>query len=177
MITVRKAKRGDESAIFTLADKSTLKKLKQKKSKSGFIIYSKSPEQFFERIRVCKYFFVAMESSKIIGYLLANSLDELKKLKEDISYLEILGKFSRGKDVVYLDQLVVEVKHAGKGIGQRLLNHLYSQLNSKYVVGFIVHSPVRNQRSIDFFVKKNRWSLIREVQIENMKCGLYGYQV
>ena len=174
IIRIEPALPGDENAIFTLVKKVHLKNVSPKAGKSGFIMYPKSPEKFLSRINLCKYFFVAKKDKNLLGYLLANTLQELKLLGEDISNLENLEDFVVNEEFIYLDHLVVDPKFTSKGIGQKLLDHLMSQIKGVRAVGYIVYQPVLNERSINFFVHKNNWRLIKKVQFDASLCGLYG---
>ncbi|KKR08272.1 MAG: hypothetical protein UT32_C0002G0035 [Parcubacteria group bacterium GW2011_GWC2_39_14] len=176
MVTITKAHPGAEKQISALADDYCLKDKTEKISNSGFIVFPKPPAKFLKRINHCQYFYVAKEGHKLVGYLLAYTLKEMEDLNENFSYFDDLKNASEGKDIVFLDQIVVSREYTGRGLGQNLLDHLLSNLKDKHVFGFILHAPTRNQRSINFFQSKNNWQLIKEVSIEGMLCGLYGFK-
>ena len=92
MITIRKAQSGDENAIAHLAQQTHLGQIANAPEQSGFIIHVKKPEVFLQRIRHCSYFFVATKEQKLVGYLLACTLEELASLDEEVSYLDELVK-------------------------------------------------------------------------------------
>lgn len=176
-MTISKAQPGDEYEIFSLAKDYVFALNREDQDKTGFIIYPKSPEKFLERINLCQHFYVAKNGGKILGYILLNNLDELFSLQEEIPYLDKLKEASNHEKLIYLDHLVVSKKDSGKGIGQKLYEYALEHLEDSYLTGFIVHLPIKNQRSFDFFVEKNHWQLIEEVSIDDFLCGLYGYQL
>jgi len=170
---IRTATVGDENGIYQIAKELELQNFSHKKSSVGFIVYKKTPRVFLKRILLCRNFFVLQAGKQIIGYILAYTRDEMKKLEKDIPYLDSLLQLARGQDFLLIDHVAVTKKCAGQGLGSKLLRFCLRQNKGKTFLGLILHSPTRNQRSIKFFKHRHGWYLLKRINLDNMLCGVY----
>ena len=49
-------------------------------------------------------------------------------------------------------------------------------LKPEHMIAEVMHHPVLNQRSRDFFAKRNGWALVREVPEGEFLWGLYEWR-
>lgn len=172
-ITIEKAKVEDVGAIWKVAksveyDKNTNNK--------GFLLVVLSKDKYKQRIKKSHHFFVAKEGNKIVGFVMAYTKGVLESLKREMPYEmdAVLAALKQKGKQLYLEQLGVLPKFQRKGVAQKLYNHLVKTEPSSQIVAEISLKP-KNEASINFFVDKNRWTLISKGKIDDhTEIGVYG---
>jgi ribosomal protein S18 acetylase RimI-like enzyme len=148
-------------------------KYKPGKGQRGFLIHVKSEEEYGERIRLSKHFFVAREGGKAIGFLMAYDKNELVLLKEKLSHEDsVAGELlcQECADFIFIDQVAVLPEYHDRGVGQLLLDKVSDK---PALFACILHKPTLNTRSRAFFVEKNNWRLVKEIRQGGLIWGLY----
>lgn len=120
----------------------------------GYLVNVHSAEEYRRRIEQAECALVACSPEGIAGFLL----------------------MTRWHSHHLLDQMAVLPAMTGQGIGQRLYEALLEALKPQHMIAEVMHHPVLNQRSRDFFAKRNGWALVREVPEREFLWGLYEWR-
>ncbi len=137
---IRNANGKDLSAV-----KKVNNALVHSEGKKGFLMQTRTAEEFRRCLSLCKYFFVAESNNEIAGYLIV--LDG----SADYSENEICGKFKKFKGFVFAEQMGVLPSLQGNGIGTALYTTLFEKGKKRILLG--VFTKPFNEQSRRFHEK------------------------
>lgn len=142
---------------------------------TGFLLWAQSPATYGTRLACTKHFVVAEAGSRIVGFLMAYSLEELTEISRSMSYEDqVLKNFGErySNSTIYPDQIGVLPSHKRQGIGGMMddkLQELAPNVGCATVIG---HAPIRNNASIAYFTSRG-YSFAQELQQDDWTLGLY----
>jgi GNAT superfamily N-acetyltransferase len=153
MIEIRPATLDDAAGIARVAEAVRYRR-DTADSTRGYLVNVHTAEEYRRRIEQSDCALVASGPEGIAGFLI----------------------MTRWHSHHLLDQMAVLPSLAGQGIGQRLYEALCDILKPQHMIAEVMHHPVLNQRSRDFFAKRNGWVLVREVPEGEFLWGLYEWR-
>lgn len=167
----------DITQVKAIADRLAVS-TKNESRRTGFYDYPITISQY-ERRSESPLFLVSCRDSDVEGFCMAYDSNFIKRLieKEPTLREDVVFKYLDGLegDFVYLDQLAV--KGVGTMGGSVVACNLVDRLialsgGKKFIEGFIVHRPWKNEGSIKFFTHKGA-RLMGEVQSDKIVFGIY----
>ncbi len=177
-LKIRRAEVTDTEAVYKIALSAKLPDLPSPNfEKTGFLIFVPTVTEYKKRIKLAKHFLVAIVSKTIVGYLMSyNRIDiEVLGKTEDPVIKKIRSKVPHSAYFIYIDQLAVDEKYRGQGIGQSLLDYLTNKNPRAWLVTAIATQPIINKASSRFFVNKNHWQYLDSVKIGKVSGDIYKY--
>lgn len=175
-IEIRKARTEDAEGIAAVAGELQIgDERPEGVGQTGFLLWAQKPETYVRRINLSEQFIVAEESSQIVGFLMAYTLEALKKLSNEMSYEdEVLRIFEELYDTstVYPDQIGVLPSHKRRGIGSLMDEKLKELSPGASYATVIGHGPIRNHASIGYFTSRG-YDFVRELDQGDWTLGLY----
>lgn len=150
-IQVRNVLEADLKEILAIANGMTLDDLPDTKSaeNSGFLVSRFSLDNYVDFYNEAEHFFVATESGKIKGFLLAY---ESTSIKDSETVNKLLQK-NLVEHFVLIKQIAVIQRETGKGVASALYRALYDTVPDKGLAAAIVTEPY-NVRSVKFHEKE-----------------------
>ncbi|MES9970521.1 MAG: GNAT family N-acetyltransferase [Candidatus Thiodiazotropha sp.] len=143
-IAVRSARAGDIDEIVRIARSYPRMNRYEHESSVGFLVSDYQASDYLKHLDSASIFLVALESNKIVGFLLSYPCTET----EDISIKERIAAYKHDKCIL-IKQICVDADTAGKGVGKTLYEHLFSIYPGYIFFAAIVTRP-RNLASIKF---------------------------
>lgn len=147
-IEVRPATLEDVDAIVELAASRSLAAVGGDQATSdGFLVSDLERAEYEHRIQESRYFYVATDDHRIVGFLMAYTSEQLRGdewLNRRV--LATLGAFT------VIKQVCVARSHARQGVGSRLYHELLVGHPREPVVAAVVNEP-RNEASNNFHRK------------------------
>ena len=155
---IRPAAKKDVPYITKLAD--SIKIDYKNPQKNGFLVYVLNKSKYGIRQEVSKFFYVAEENKKIIGFLMCYdnfTLEELLKNKE-LNHEDSICNFILNQKGPYIfgDQIGISNNKTSQGVGLGLINKLIEDMKKediKTMYVCILHKPVFNKASFNFCKK------------------------
>ena len=145
----------------------------------GFFLIPKSEKMIRTTINLSKHFFVAREKQRVVGFLMAYSCDVFAQLaqgEEDLPINEYVLKHP-ARPLIYISHIGIDPAKHGSGTAQKLLDALFLQEPQGYFIAYILHEPIRNERSIRLLSERNHFLLTNELTFDDKLCGAYEYGV
>jgi L-amino acid N-acyltransferase YncA len=147
MYIFRKATPEDLNKVLEILDSVLLSKMTSRKN--GFLTFNPGKEFYQDLINKTKFFYVAQDKKKIVGFLIAvpsgllNPIDEIQKF--------FIDNYKKEK-FVYIFQIAVSPEQQTKGVGRGLYKKLFA--DTKSIKKMVVTSAVpHNQASEKFHLK------------------------
>ena len=175
MFDIRNATHSDSSGIIKIIDKHLIVNKKEKSShleSQGFLKCPHTIEDIQSFIlNHEKYLVLVAEShNQISGFAICCDIKMIPNLQP---YLAALPQINNSSKIFYLKQIakIESVKGVGPMLMQSILQHANLK-NYHYVVSQIVHSPVKNKRSIQFHVKSG-FEHVSVVEEKGYSTGVY----
>lgn len=171
MLRVRQAQVEDAEAIQRVARLLSVEGRDLRDAQNrGFFLFVGTLEKYRKKLTDSPFCFIAFDDEACIGMLTTVTPATLaampagpnRKLFDD-----------HGSFPLLIEQIGVLPEYQGRGVGQAMLDAMMEASDATRFMATIVHWPVCNQRSINFLVKKNGWSLHREVTTEKRVWGFY----
>lgn len=153
MITIRRAAPDDAPGLVRVAE-SVRYRSGTADGSLGYLVNIYTAEEYQRHIGQAECALVACHEGEVVGFLL----------------------MTRWHSHHLLDQMAVLPAFGGQGIGQRLYDALLDELHPEHMIAEIMHHPVLNLRSRDFFARRNGWNLVREVPEGEFLWGLYEWR-
>lgn len=140
--------------------------------KSGFFLYAGSVTDYQKTLRESDFCYIAREAQECIGFLTTITPEALAKLPAgpNRDLFEENGEFP-----LLIEQIGVTPEWQHRGVGQSLIEELLEKSKTTRLMATVVHSPVRNEGSIQFLLR-NQWRLHREVTTVKRVWGFYEYR-
>ncbi len=174
---IERAVPGDERAILAIASSVRITPdLCSSAGRTGFLVNVISERDYLSRILASPHFLAARDETGVAAFLMAYDGRTLERLKQEIPQEDqVIEKvLSRGvEDLLFIDQIAVRPDRQGAGLAQRLYEELSVSCPAPRHAGSILHEPVRNVRSLGFFVGRHGWRLVEEVRQGVFLWGIY----
>ncbi len=142
----------------------------------GFTIWPRDEAAYRMAIEHSDNVLIAEEDGAVVGHFLAYSLPVFRLLDEFMACEDKINRYLQehySDDVIFMDQVTILRSHHRKGIGRKFDEFMVknSPHNNLWVTD-IVHEPVRNQASIDFFVSRGFYQVCEKKQ-DDWVLGIY----
>lgn len=106
----------------------------------GFLVLPASPRWWAQALAEPTASHVALDHGRVVGFIYA--VTEAEKLR--------------------IDRIAVHASHTRRGVAQGLLDAARAAARGRPSYALIMHAPVRNRASIEFFGRRNGFRLRRE---------------
>lgn len=166
--TVKDAEKINEISFELVVPRDTLKS-------QGLVEYSVPPISEMKKRINGRFFYVAIESEEVIGFLAAYTNEELKKF--DFSNDEIVKHIlKKDNKFILWEQLAIQERYQNKGFGLRLAKKFLEDVkSSEYFTIYapVSHKPHKNNISIKL-VENLDFVLVEEIEVYNgLTFGIY----
>ncbi len=149
MANFRKAQKEDLDTVFKLGQSVTFDP--ERSSNDGFLLIPPKLSELEEWVNTLKYFYIA-EENEAIGYLTGF---ERSHMTAYATFLRKMDNFGIN-NFLYIDNLVIDKMHRGKGIGSAFYNFIFDRAKQdgfSHIISTIALTPRRNTRSLIFHKK------------------------
>ena len=142
------------------------------RSTDGYLVHIATPEEYARRFAASAYSVVAVDDGAVVGFLRAVGGHEAELAPE---YAELTAPQSLD-GYLLIDQIGLLPAYKGQGLAQQMLDAVIARSHAGRLGAVIMHSPVRNARSLGFFTGRNGFSLVRELSEPPYVWGYYEKQ-
>ncbi len=147
-MNIRKAKQEDTKNIIKIIESVHINNVKNRDN--GFLASKDLSESTYERmIKNYDYCYVCELEDRVVGFLIAASIDLMDKKSEIYSLL--LGK-NLSKDFIYIFQIGVDVNFQRMGVAKSLYAKLFEETEGKRLVVITSKDPF-NKASRELHLK------------------------
>ncbi|MBT3406934.1 GNAT family N-acetyltransferase [Candidatus Woesearchaeota archaeon] len=142
---------------------------------SGFLVYGLETEEYAHRVEVSNHFYVAVDDSKIVGFLMCYDVYTLQGLVSSgrLDHEDTLT--ARVSEIdgehVFGDQIAVLPSDVGRGAGNEMMSRLFSDMAENVMYVGVLLEPARNSVSIDFC---ERLGFVYRERLRNSDDHLWG---
>jgi ribosomal protein S18 acetylase RimI-like enzyme len=177
MLSVRPLLPSDSEAIAFIAE--SVRKpnnLRSGISSKGFLVYPRTAEEYQTRVALPGPSMLATWRQEPVGFLLAAEIAALQEAALHDSAVEVALNEGHPSPVL-VDQIAVLPTHRESGVGSALYRAMIEAARGCTLYADIMHAPVRNARSLNFFHERRGWTLQAEVMEGPYAWGVYRHCV
>lgn len=170
---IRQATVQDAPAIAAIAE-SVRYHPRDAKPSRGFLVFVGTPEEYAARLSGNETSYVAELDGKVIAFLLTSftALDTATQTQGG----EVLDRIFSGSALL-VDQVGVSPDARGHGAAPLMMQQMLDTVKPTRATACIMHSPLRNERSIGFFATRFGFKCIGEYHEGNgFLWGIYEWR-
>jgi GNAT superfamily N-acetyltransferase len=173
MLFVRPALRSDTEAIAWIAESVRKpESLQAGISEQGFLMYPRTASEYERRLELPGPSMIATWSDQPVGFLLASEVAAMQQAGLHDTALEVALSEDPPQPVL-VDQIAVLPTYRKHGVGSALYEAMVRAAAGCTLYADIMHAPVRNVRSLNFFHERRGWTLRAEVREGPYLWGVY----
>lgn len=170
---IRRLVFGDGKKISELIEKTNIKYSSENNSKTGFLLYNYGEDDYDERLKTSNtYSFGCFEEDKLVGCVLAYSLELLIKNNQFIKHEEKVITYikSFNKKIIWGEQIALEYNKRRMFYGKSMMKRIYDEMinnNISFFSCMVALYPNLNKAGLNFMLSDNVKYNINKTILEN----------
>jgi len=170
---IKKLEYGDGKIISELIESTNIKHSLENNSNSGFLLYNYGEDNYNKRLKLSNnYSFGCFENNKLVGCVLAYSLDFLIKNNQFIKHEEkVINHIkSLNREIIWGEQIALEFNKRRRLLGKLMMKSIYKEMISQNIYFFscmVALYPNLNKAGLHFMLSDNKKYNIDKTILEN----------
>ena len=160
---IRKATVQDAKAISQVAE-SVRFLAGQADPNQGYLVFVGTPEEYAARLTGNDTSYVAEDNGRLDGFLLTSAVVDEAGIHDTATHVptDAVEKLLFANGTLLVDQIGVRLDARGRGVAAQLYERMMTDQKPARVTASIMHGPLKNNRSLGFFVGKQGFKCIGE---------------